>query len=89
MYARACSRSLLTAGGAVVGDKAETAVMLCKAPGVLAGVPFATEVFKQVGCAIEWHVKVSVRVFRCLFVRSVLESGVLFFNPTVFFFAGG
>lgn len=41
-------------GGFVVGEKEETAVLLCKSPGVLAGVPFFNAVFKELGCTVEW-----------------------------------
>ena len=42
-------------GGIVVGEKDETAVLLCKSPGVLAGVPFFNAVFKAVDCEVHWH----------------------------------
>lgn len=41
-------------GGIVVGEKRETAVLLCKSPGVLAGVPFFNEVFTQLDCEVLW-----------------------------------
>jgi nicotinate-nucleotide pyrophosphorylase (carboxylating) len=47
-------------GGCVVGDKAEVATLYCKANGVVAGVPFFTKVFEQLGCSVEWQVKVGV-----------------------------
>lgn len=37
-------------GGYVVGETEQTAVLYCKAEGVLAGVPFFDEVFKQLDC---------------------------------------
>lgn len=37
-------------GGAVVGRKPETAHLLAKATGVLAGVPFFNAVFAELGC---------------------------------------
>jgi nicotinate-nucleotide pyrophosphorylase (carboxylating) len=37
-------------GGYVVGESEQTAVLFCKAEGVLAGVPFFDEVFKQLDC---------------------------------------
>ncbi|KZT51102.1 nicotinate-nucleotide diphosphorylase [Calocera cornea HHB12733] len=43
--------------GAVVGSAPKTAFLLGKADGVLAGVPFFDEVFKQLGCQVEWHLK--------------------------------
>ena len=42
-------------GGFVVGSEPRTAFLLCKSPGVLAGVPFVNEVFRQLGCTVEWH----------------------------------
>ncbi|KAG2183252.1 hypothetical protein INT43_006256 [Umbelopsis isabellina] len=44
-------------GGYVVGDTEQTAVLYCKAEGVLAGVPFFDEVFKQLDCKVEWSAK--------------------------------
>jgi nicotinate-nucleotide pyrophosphorylase (carboxylating) len=37
-------------GGYVVGDEEQTAILYCKAEGVVAGVPFFDEVFHQLGC---------------------------------------
>ncbi|KAF3351281.1 hypothetical protein VdG2_00788 [Verticillium dahliae VDG2] len=42
-------------GGFVVGEAPRTATLWAKSPGVLAGVPFATETFRQCGCTITWH----------------------------------
>lgn len=42
-------------GGFVVGDKAETAHLLCKQPGYLAGVPFAQAVFDELGLSAVWN----------------------------------
>ncbi|KAJ9066600.1 hypothetical protein DSO57_1007943 [Entomophthora muscae] len=44
-------------GGFVVGEKEEVAFLLGKSKAVLAGVPFFNEVFKQVGCKVEWLIK--------------------------------
>lgn len=44
-------------GGHVVGPSPSTAHLYQKSPGVLAGVPFFNEVFRQLGCSVEWHVK--------------------------------
>jgi nicotinate-nucleotide pyrophosphorylase (carboxylating) len=41
-------------GGYVVGDDVKNATLLCKQSGVLAGVPFAAEVFRQCGLQVEW-----------------------------------
>lgn len=37
-------------GGYVVGETDQKAVLYCKAEGILAGVPFFDEVFKQLDC---------------------------------------
>lgn len=44
-------------GGFVVGDGQRTAHLNAKASGVLAGVPFFDEVFRQLDCTVEWHYK--------------------------------
>lgn len=46
----------LDVGGFVVGDAPGEARLLCKSPGLVAGVPFFDEVFSQLGCTVEWHV---------------------------------
>lgn len=43
--------------GFVVGEKQETAVLLLKQEGVIAGRPFVDAVFKELDCSIEWHVE--------------------------------
>ncbi|XP_064391488.1 nicotinate-nucleotide pyrophosphorylase [carboxylating]-like [Halichondria panicea] len=40
--------------GVVVGDKPKEAVLLCKSPGILCGVPFVNIVFEELGCTVEW-----------------------------------
>lgn len=42
-------------GGFVVGDDEKTATLWCKQSGILAGVPFAQEVFNQTGVVVKWH----------------------------------
>lgn len=42
-------------GGFVVGSLHRKAFLMCKSPGVLAGVPFFDEVFRQCGCSVSWH----------------------------------
>ncbi|MCJ1354992.1 MAG: hypothetical protein MMC33_004982 [Icmadophila ericetorum] len=42
-------------GGFVVGDDPEAAKLLGKSNGILAGVPFFNEVFRQLDCTVEWH----------------------------------
>lgn len=44
-------------GGFVVGDGPSTATLWGKSSGILAGVPFFDEVFRQVGCSVDWHAK--------------------------------
>lgn len=41
-------------GGFVVGTKVSTAHLFMKGSGVIAGVPFFNEVFRQLGCRVEW-----------------------------------
>ncbi|POM63623.1 Nicotinate-nucleotide pyrophosphorylase [Phytophthora palmivora] len=41
-------------GGFVVGESEETALLLAKSDGVLAGVPFFTQVFHALDCRVEW-----------------------------------
>ncbi|KZS97616.1 nicotinate-nucleotide diphosphorylase [Sistotremastrum niveocremeum HHB9708] len=45
-------------GGYVVGEAEREAYLFGKGktPAVLAGVPFFDEVFKQLGCSVEWHI---------------------------------
>ncbi|KAJ9659791.1 nicotinate-nucleotide diphosphorylase (carboxylating) [Coniosporium apollinis] len=43
-------------GGFVVGEEMAEARLLGKSEGVLAGVPFFDEVFKQLDCTVEWHI---------------------------------
>ncbi len=38
----------------MVGDKLETATLWAKQEGVLAGVPFFTKIFQELGCTVEW-----------------------------------
>lgn len=42
-------------GGYVVGSGDNTAYLLAKSPGLIAGRPFFDEVFTQCGCTVEWH----------------------------------
>ncbi|CCA70154.1 probable nicotinate-nucleotide pyrophosphorylase (carboxylating), partial [Serendipita indica DSM 11827] len=46
-------------GGFVVGEVERTAYLLGKGKqtAVLAGVPFVDEIFKQLDCRVEWHMK--------------------------------
>nr|POE48804.1 nicotinate-nucleotide pyrophosphorylase [carboxylating] [Quercus suber] len=44
-------------GGFVVGETPATAHLFAKSQGVLAGVPFASEIFTYLGCAIAWHAR--------------------------------
>jgi len=47
-------------GGLVVGDTADEAILYCKSPGVLCGVPFVDEIFNFLNCKIEWKFKEGV-----------------------------
>lgn len=40
--------------GVVVGNKPEKALLLCKSPGVLCGIPFVNMVFTELDCKVEW-----------------------------------
>jgi nicotinate-nucleotide pyrophosphorylase (carboxylating) len=42
-------------GGFVVGAEPRNAFLLCKSTGILAGVPFVDEVFRQLDCTVTWH----------------------------------
>ncbi|GAA5835880.1 hypothetical protein JCM3766R1_005876 [Sporobolomyces carnicolor] len=44
-------------GGFVVGEGLEEAFLWGKSEGILAGVPFVNEIFAQLGCSVEWHLK--------------------------------
>ncbi|EDV26653.1 uncharacterized protein TRIADDRAFT_50087 [Trichoplax adhaerens] len=44
-------------GGYVVGEKVETAVLLCKSEGVIAGQPFVQGIYDKLGCQIQWKVE--------------------------------
>ncbi|KAL5361851.1 Quinolinate phosphoribosyl transferase [Aspergillus floccosus] len=44
-------------GGFVVGESEGEARLLGKSNGIVAGVPFFDEVFAQLGCTVQWHVK--------------------------------
>lgn len=44
-------------GGFVVGEKEETALLLMKGEGVLAGIPFFNSVFKELECTVSWNEK--------------------------------
>mmetsp|Transcript_26345 Transcript_26345/g.26589 ORF Transcript_26345/g.26589 Transcript_26345/m.26589 type:complete len:259 (+) Transcript_26345:82-858(+) len=44
-------------GGFVVGDKIETAKLLCKSPAVFSGLPFAQAAFDILKCNVEWLVE--------------------------------
>ncbi|SCZ88740.1 BZ3500_MvSof-1268-A1-R1_Chr2-1g04605 [Microbotryum saponariae] len=42
-------------GGFVVGESEQEAILWGKSEGILAGVPFVTEIFAQLGCTVTWH----------------------------------
>ncbi|KAI1328663.1 Quinolinate phosphoribosyl transferase [Xylariaceae sp. FL0255] len=41
--------------GYVVGEVPRTATLWGKSAGIIAGIPFFTEIFAQCGCTVEWH----------------------------------
>ncbi|KAI0848448.1 putative nicotinate-nucleotide pyrophosphorylase [Daldinia vernicosa] len=43
--------------GFVVGEHPRSATLWAKSAGIVAGIPFFTEIFKQCGCEVEWYVK--------------------------------
>ncbi|KAK6952534.1 hypothetical protein Daesc_007075 [Daldinia eschscholtzii] len=43
--------------GFVVGEHPRSATLWAKSAGIVAGIPFFTEIFKQCGCEVEWHAK--------------------------------
>lgn len=43
-------------GGFVVGEKEESAVLLMKSSGILAGRPFVDAIFKELDCTVIWFV---------------------------------
>ena len=43
-------------GGFVVGSALAEAHLLAKASGIIAGMPFFDEVFRQLECTVDWHV---------------------------------
>lgn len=49
-------------GGFVVGESEETAVLLCKSRGVLAGVPFFDAIFNELGCKVDWVFSEGVQI---------------------------
>ena len=48
--------------GYVVGDAPEEATLLAKTPCVLAGTPFFTAVFEELGCTVEWLLAEGTRI---------------------------
>lgn len=55
-------------GGFVVGEKEETALLLMKGEGVLAGIPFFDAIFKELECTVSWNEKEgnSVEPIKCV-----------------------
>ncbi|XP_038059951.1 nicotinate-nucleotide pyrophosphorylase [carboxylating]-like isoform X3 [Patiria miniata] len=49
--------------GFVVGDLEETAVIMCKSPGVLAGVPFVDAVFNELDCWVQWKYREGAELY--------------------------
>jgi nicotinate-nucleotide pyrophosphorylase (carboxylating) len=50
-------------GGWVVGSSIKTAKLYCKQNGVLCGVPFVNEIFKQLNCKVSWLVPEGTRIY--------------------------
>lgn len=67
-------------GGFVVGEEVKEARLLGKSPGMVAGVPFFDEVFKQLDCTVEWHVRegeIFEPVKHCATVRGPIRKILL------------
>jgi nicotinate-nucleotide pyrophosphorylase (carboxylating) len=43
--------------GYVVGEKIEEAVLYCKNPCIVSGVPFFNAVFEELGCEVSWNIE--------------------------------
>lgn len=69
------------ASGAVVGGGEETAVLLAKTATVIAGKPFFTAVFEELGCSVEWCVDegadLSSVPFKAAYVRGPCRNVLL------------
>jgi len=48
--------------GYVVGEKIEKAEILCKASGVICGIPFVTRIFDSLGCKTQWAAEEGTRI---------------------------
>jgi len=59
-------------GGFVVGDKQESAFLVCKGEGVLAGVPFLESVFHELDCSVHWST--GVKEGECVHPLTILAS---------------
>ncbi|KAJ5910234.1 Aldolase-type TIM barrel [Penicillium tannophilum] len=69
-------------GGFVVGESEGEARLLGKSKGIIAGAPFVDEVFSQLGCTIEWHIKEGETLFlnpvqHCATVRGPIRKILL------------
>lgn len=67
-------------GGFVVGEAHAEARLLGKSHGVVAGMPFFDEVFRQLDCTVEWHVHegdVITPVKHCATVRGPVRKVLL------------
>ncbi|XP_076823444.1 nicotinate-nucleotide pyrophosphorylase [carboxylating]-like [Clavelina lepadiformis] len=62
-------------GGLVVGHKMETAELLIKSPGIVAGVPFFDAVFQQLGCEVKWLCKEGSKFESCTRERIATVTG--------------
>ncbi len=67
-------------GGFVVGEDVAEARLLGKTEGILAGVPFFDEVFRQLDCTVQWHLEESESfepVKHCATVRGPVRKLLL------------
>ena len=67
--------------GYVVGGDVETAVLLSKTATVVAGKPFFTAVFEELGCSVEWCVEEGTEIvdipFKAAYVRGPCRNILL------------
>ena len=67
-------------GGFVVGEKEETALLLCKSAGILCGVPFLNKIFEELQCSVKWNFEEGtdlVPVCICAVVRGKVKYMLL------------
>lgn len=67
-------------GGFVVGSRPAEARLLGKSAGVVAGIPFFDEVFRQLQCTVTWHVNEGERIIpvtECATVKGPIRKILL------------